>query len=204
LPPRYLVSFLASRAAGCLKPCQKFLAGSDRLVSLPSAHHRPQSFLRSFRQAQAVDLPLELGRAAAPGNVTVESGRGGRADKVIRVRIDSQQFPGQVGNHAQIIFLVVVFRPMETGQGQNLGLDFLAQPPGRLVSGFLGQPFLLLVVIEDRSHVLPGPGLAGRVVAPPENFEQVLVGNNLGVIIDLNGFGMVPQAVIGRFGAGPA
>ena len=59
---------------------------------------------------------------------------------------------------------------VEPAHGENLRLDPLG--PLHLGLGLLGQPLLLLVVVEDGAHVLPAAVRPGVVVLP-EHGQQL-------------------------------
>lgn len=69
--------------------------------------------------------------------------------------------------------------------------------------GFEGLLFLLLVVIEYCVHVLSIPGATGRPVARPEDIQQVGIGNFLGIVVNLNDFGVVSDMIVIRIGCLP-
>ena len=76
------------------------------------------------------------------------------------------------------------------------------QPGRHLVPGLQGQGFLPLTVIKNHGPVLPGPGGLAGMVAAPEDVQQLLVGDDRRVEIDLDGLGVVAEAVVS--GVGPA
>ncbi len=77
--------------------------------------------------------------------------------------------------------------------------------PGRdLIPGLQGQGFLPVIMIKHHGPVLPGPGRLPGMVAAPEDVQQLLVGDNRRVEVDLDGLGVVPEAVVGGVWLGPA
>lgn len=81
----------------------------------------------------------------------------------------------------------------------------------RMTESFLNRGFgshcqsaLRFVVIEDHIHVLLRPCSRGRLVAFPENVQQLGIRDALGVVVDLYGLCVVTDVVIGRSGRAAA
>ena len=104
----------------------------------------------------------------------------------------------------QVVFLMVLFGQGEVAGREDFGGDRVLQPGRHLVPGLQGQGFLPLTVIKNHGPVLPGPGRLAGMVAAPEDVQQMLVGDDRRVKIDLDGLGVVAEAVVGGVGLGPA
>src|SRR5215510_3770550 len=114
-----------------------------------------------------------------------------------------------------VVVLVIVFRRPEFAGGHDRGDDrllegFLLVPFGL---GGLGEPLLLLGVIEDRGAILRPdvaelPVLDRRVVVEPELLEQPFIAHLRGVVNHLHDFGVAGPAGgylrVGRVLLGPA
>jgi hypothetical protein len=87
--------------------------------------------------------------------------------------------------------LVVVLGPEEGSVGRDLGVQ-LPVDQELLEEGRLGLEPLRLVVVEDRGAVLSAGRRGGRVVARPEDREQLAVGYVRGIEVDLDRLGVVP------------
>ena len=92
---------------------------------------------------------------------------------------------------------ILLFGDVEGADGKDLGGDLLASGPDLVLHGGLGQLLLLLIVVEDGAHILPG-ALGSGVVVLPEHSEEGLVAGDLGVVVDLHGLGVVAETVVGR------
>ena len=82
---------------------------------------------------------------------------------------------------------------------KNLGPDLLVSEPALLghLHALLSHDPLLLVVVKDGGHVLPR-ALGGGIVVLPKHLEQLAVVGLIGVVLDLDGLGVVAQVVVGR------
>jgi hypothetical protein len=76
-------------------------------------------------------------------------------------------------------------------------MDLPASLLFNLCSRFLGLPPLLVVVHEDNGGVLAGPALVRRIMTSPEDPEQIAVRYLRGIVVDLDGLGMVAERVVG-------
>ena len=97
----------------------------------------------------------------------------------------------------QDVLLVVIFGYSKGPYRYHFSFDGMAD---FLLNGSLGSQCLsalLLVMVEDRIHVLPRPGLPGRLVAFPKNVKQLGISDALRVIVQLYGLGMITHLVIG-------
>ena len=84
------------------------------------------------------------------------------------------------------------------GPAGRIAVETGAVHPGRhLVPGLQGQGLLPLTVIKNHGPVLPGPGGLAGMVAAPEDVQQLLVGDDSRVEIDLDGLGVVAEVVVG-------
>ena len=93
--------------------------------------------------------------------------------------------------------------PLGQGEGagrENCGGDRGLHPGRHLVPGLQGQGLLPLTVIKNHGPVLPGPGGLAGMVAAPEDVQQLLVGDDRRVKIDLDGLGVVPEVAVGGVG----
>jgi len=133
-----------------------------------------------------------------PARVTIEARYGGGVHKVLVVRIDTRHLIFQVIMTLQDILLVVIFghgkEPKRHHFGFNGVVDFLLHRS----FGSHCQLALLLVVVEDRIHVLPRPGSIGRPVAFPENIQQAGISDALRVIIHLHRLCMITDTAVVR------
>src|SRR5437762_13907472 len=79
------------------------------------------------REAEQVDLRLELLLGAAAADVAVDARRGRRVDEVLPVRVDRREFLHQLRRAAQLVLLVVVLRQSELAQAKERGLHRLPE-----------------------------------------------------------------------------
>lgn len=130
-------------------------------------------------------------------DITVYPRGGCGIDKIDVLRIDCFKFRHQLPVLAQLIFLVVVFRQVESAEGQNFGLYFPA--PALLLQrfGFHGQLSLGFIVVEYCRHVLSAPGAGGRIMFPPENIQKIFIGYPGWIEIQLDRFAVISNAAVG-------
>jgi len=119
-------------------------------------------------------------------------------DKIDGSRIDCFKFRHQLPVLTQLIFLMVVFRQVESVERQNFGVYFPASALLLQCLGFQGQLSLGFIVIEYCRYVLPTPGAGGRIMFPPENIEKILMGYPGWIEIQLDRFAVISNAAIGR------
>ena len=99
------------------------------------------------------------------------------------------------------ILLVVILRPVEFGNGRDLGSDRVAEPATRLqlLFGRYCGSLLLGTVKKDRRAVLCTdvgtlPVSGGRVVVIPEHLQQVFVRDEIWIVIYFHGFRVAGRA----------
>jgi len=95
---------------------------------------------------------------------------------------------------AEPVLLVVVLGAPEPAGGADVGDDAFAER----VAGLPRQLRPLLAVREDEAGVLARVALRARVVAAPEDVEQLLVRDDARVEVDLDRFGVVAEVLVGR------
>ncbi len=98
----------------------------------------------------------------------------------------------------QIVFLMVRFRRIKSLQRLYRGKDSSSERLLHLAEASLRREALLLVRSEDSRAVLRRPRPGGRIVAGPENIQQLRVGYYLRVEIDLKSLRMIADILIGR------
>ena len=105
-----------------------------------------------------------------PASIGIETGYSGGVNKVLVARVNTQHLFVQFIMTLLDILLVIIF---SFGKGPKRYYFGFNDATNSLLHGGFGsqcQLVLLLVVIEDRIHVLPRPRLLVGPVALPENF----------------------------------
>ena len=120
----------------------------------------------------------------------------GGIDKVDIPGIHAFEFLHQTCVSAQLIFLMVVFCQIEAIKRHDFRVNFLVALIFFKCPGLERQPFLLIVMVKYSRHILSTPGPVGRVVALPENQEQIFVRNAVRVVVDLDSLGMISDTAI--------
>src|SRR5271157_4155920 len=93
---------------------------------------------------------------------------------------------------------VVRLRHVEPGEWHYLGSYFNFLRGLDLVARLFSKFLLLIIVIEDCCFVLRRPGTHARIVGFPEAFDQIAIRDHFRVIVYLNAFRMVSQAMVRR------
>ncbi len=104
----------------------------------------------------------------------------------------------------EAVLLMVILCQREAIIGNNLRIDRAAAIHRDPSLRQLRQPPLFLVVYKDDGCILTGPALVRGVMACPEGIKQLLVGYLRRVIVDLDGFSMVTEIMVGGVLFGPA
>ena len=131
-------------------------------------------------------------------DVAIDPCGGCGIDKINVPGIHGFEFLHQITVPSQLILLMIIFGQVELVNWHDFGMDFLVSLIFLEGFSFKRQLALLIILIKYGRHILPTPGFVSRVVALPENEEQVLVGYASRVIINLDRFAVVSDAAIGR------
>jgi len=125
---------------------------------------------------------------------------------------DDDSAIGLVGVTSEVV-LVVILRGIERGQREDFGDNGFREVGGGLLAGLFGGGLLLVVVREDDGAVL-GTFVAtlsvhgGGVVSFPKDLEDLVVGDDGGVEVDLNDLGVAgvtgADGFVGGVGGGAA
>ncbi len=174
------------------RPC--FSAG----ISLMRTDDVCQPFSACGGQSQSVDLlSKHLARPVAC-HVPVDARNGRGCEKIAQGRIHTFVLLHELRPSPERIFLVIPFCQGEPRGRQDLRTHSGIPPSGLPVPRSDGSVFLLVTVVEDDRHVLPPTGPSRRVMAFPEDIEQILVGDYGRIKIYLHRFGVIPDSSVCR------
>jgi hypothetical protein len=104
------------------------------------------------------------------------------------------------GKELEGVLLMIVFGAREAPERNDFCKDRPVGLRGYLCFACLGQSPLFFIMIEYDGSVLAGPGPAGRIVAFPEEVQELAIGGFRRVVINLYGLSMIAEIVIGRCG----
>ena len=85
---------------------------------------------------------------------------------------------------------------VEPGGRHDLRVDLPVSPGGLAIPRLERQVFLFVVAGKDHGHVLPPPRTLQRVMARPEDVEQIPVGDHGRIEVHLDRLDVVPEVVI--------
>ena len=91
---------------------------------------------------------------------------------------------------------MIVLGQEETAVCDDLRMDLPALLMLDRCLRFLSQLPLFGVMHENKGGILPGPALVRGIMARPEDAQQIAVRYLRGIVIDLDGLGMVAERVV--------
>ena len=91
---------------------------------------------------------------------------------------------------------MVIFCRIKYYRGDNLGEYLRVQTCLQIVSDFLGQRFLLIIMIEDYRLVLVRIRYSRGAMTVPEYIQKVMIRYHRRVVFDFNRFTVITETVI--------
>lgn len=181
-----------------MSACGKTLRRYWTVLPTPLPLYELEEFLFPRRgQTKTVRFLFEFLIGALATEISVHPSYGRRSNEAVKGRIEAAELFVEGRELTETVLLMIVFGKSKATVRVDFSIDLPASLLFDLCSRFLGLPPLFDVVHEDNGGVLTGPVLIGRIMTSPEGPEQIAVRYLRGIVVDLDGLGMVAESMVG-------